>query len=75
MPRGKMVYISERAHLQLKLLAARRSKPMGRVVEDLLDREAEDLASAWIGPEGLALQQRVLAHVWDDPALDIYNRD
>ncbi len=35
MPRGKMIYISEQAHRRLKLLAARRSRPMGRVVEEL----------------------------------------
>lgn len=74
MPRAKMVYISGEGHRRLKLLSARRNLPMGRVVEELLDRELADLAAPWTGPEGLLLQQQVLAWAWDDPALDIYDR-
>lgn len=32
MTRAKMVYISEEAHPRLKLLAARRNRPMGQLV-------------------------------------------
>lgn len=75
MPRGKMVYISEKAHQRLKLLAARRNRPMGGVVEELIEQDLADLLNPWTGPEGLILQQHVLAQVWDDPALDVYNDD
>ncbi len=75
MPRGKMVYITAEGHRRLKLLAARKNRPMGKVVEELLEREMADLASTWTGPEGLALQEKALAQVWDDPALDVYNRE
>lgn len=75
MGRGKMVYISEKAHQRLKLIAARRNSPMGQVVEELVEQELADLASAWTSPEGLLLQQDVLARVWDDPALDVYDHD
>lgn len=75
MARGKMIYVSEEAHRRLKLLAARQNRPMGRIVEDLIASEMADLAHAWISPEGLLLQQRVLAEVWHDPALDVYNDD
>lgn len=70
-----MVYISEDAHQGLKLLAARRNRPMGRVVEELVALELTDLANPWIGPGGLWLQQRALSKVWDDPLLDVYNDD
>ena len=75
MPRGKMVYISEEAHGRLKLLAARRDRPMGEVVEELISQELADLVNPWTSPEGLILQQRVLAEVWNDPALDVYDHD
>lgn len=75
MPRGKMVYVSEGGHRKLKLLAARRNRPMGEVVEELVDQELADLANPWTSPGGLLLQQQVLAQVWDDPALDVYNND
>jgi hypothetical protein len=71
----KMVYISEEAHGRLKLLAARRSRPMGEVVEDLVAQELADLVNPWITQEGLTLQQNLLARLWDDPALDIYDHD
>ena len=75
MSRAKMVYVSEQAHRRLRLLAARRNRPMGRVVEELVEEELTDLVNPWAGPEGLMLQQKVLAAVWDDPALDVYNDD
>lgn len=75
MARAKMVYISEEAHRRLRLLAARRNRPMGRVVEELVEEELADLVNPWTGVEGLTLQQKVLAAVWDDPALDVYNHD
>ena len=75
MPRAKMVYISAEAHQRLKLIAARRSRPMGKVVEELVEQELADLANPWTSPEGLLLQEHVLARVWDDPALDVYDHD
>lgn len=75
MPRAKMVYISPEAHQRLKLIAARRNRPMGRVVEELVEQELADLANPWTSPEGLLLQEHVLARVWDDPALDVYDHD
>jgi hypothetical protein len=75
MPRAKMVYVSEEAHRHLRLLAARRNRPMGKVVEELVDQELTDLINPWTGTEGLMLQQKVLAAVWDDPALDVYDDD
>ena len=75
MARAKMVYISADAHQRLKLLAARRNRPMGQVVEELVEKELANLANPWTSPEGLLLQQHVLARVWDDPALDVYDHD
>ncbi|MFQ5574547.1 MAG: ribbon-helix-helix protein, CopG family [Terriglobia bacterium] len=75
MPRGKMVYISEETHQRLKLLAARRNRPMGELVEELVQQELAELLNPWTSPEGLILQQNVLAQIWDDPALDVYNND
>lgn len=75
MPRGKIVYVSEEAHRRLKLLAARRNRSMGQTVEDLVAQELADLANPWTSSEGLWLQQKALAEVWDDPALDVYNDD
>ena len=75
MPRAKMVYVSEQAHRRLRLLAARRNRSMGRVVEELVEEELADLVNPWTGPGGLSLQQKALAAVWDDPALDVYNDD
>jgi len=71
----KMVYVSEEAHGRLKLLAARSNRPMGEVVEDLVAQEVADLANPWLTPEGLILQQNMLARIWDDPALDVYEDD
>ena len=75
MPRAKMVYISSDAHRQLRLLAAQRDRPMGEVVATLIGQELADLANPWTGPDGLLLQEQMLAKVWDDPALDVYNDD
>ncbi len=70
-----MVYISEEAHGRLKLLAARRNRPMGELVDELVAQELADLVNPWTGPEGLMLQQSILARIWDDPALDVYDHD
>lgn len=75
MARAKMVYISPEAHQRLKLIAARRNSPMGQVVEELVEQELADLANPWTSPEGLLLQEHVLARVWDDPTLDVYDHD
>ena len=75
MTRAKMVYISEEAHQRLKLLAARRNRPMGQVVQDLVEQELVDLVNPWTSQEGLLLQQHVLARVWDGPALAVYDHD
>ena len=75
MPAAKMVYVSEEAHRHLRLLAARKNRPMGKVVEELVDQELADLINPWTATEGLMLQQKALAGVWDDPALDVYNDD
>jgi len=75
MPATKMVYVSEQAHQHLRLLAARRNRPMGKVVEELVDQELADLINPWTATEGLMLQQKALAAVWDDPALDVYDDD
>jgi hypothetical protein len=69
------VYLSDQAHRRLKLLAARRGRTMGQLVEDLIDQEAAELGNSWTGPDGLALQQEALTKVWDDPSLDVYNTD
>lgn len=73
MPRGRMIYVSERAHRHLKLPAAHCNRPMGKVVEELIVGEMVGLAGPWLSPEGMLLQQRALSKVWDDPALDVYN--
>jgi acetoacetate decarboxylase len=73
MPRGKIIYVAPAAHRRLKLLAARRGRPMGEVVADLIDQELADLTNPWTAPEGLWLQQKALTDVWSDPALDVYD--
>lgn len=75
MPRGKIVYVTEEAHRQLKLLAARGNRSIGQTVETLVAEEIAELTNPWTSSEGLWLQQRTLAEVWDDPALDVYNDD
>jgi predicted DNA-binding protein len=71
----KLVYVSEETHRRLKLLAARRDRTIGHIVGDLVEREVAEVASEWILPAGLELQQRVLEQVWADPALDVYDKD
>ncbi len=73
MSRPKIVYISPDAHRRLKLLAARRGRSMGELVAHLVEQELADLANPWTGPEGLWVQQKALAEVWSDPALDVYD--
>ena len=75
MARAKMVYISAEAHQRLKLIAARSNRPMGKVVEELVEQELADTGDPWTSPEGLLLQQHVLARAWDDPALGVYDHD
>ncbi|MBI4544856.1 MAG: hypothetical protein HY703_06665 [Gemmatimonadetes bacterium] len=75
MARGKMVYVSAAAHRRLKILAARRNRPMGELVEELVEREAEEIENPWLSPVGLGLQERALAEAWGDPALDVYDDD
>lgn len=73
MPRGKVIYVSNQVHRQLKLLAARRNRSIGATVAELVEAEVADLANAWTSSEGLWLQQKALSEVWEDPALDVYN--
>ena len=75
MPRDKMVYVSESAHRLLKILAARRGRSMGELVEELVEREAEELRNPWLTPPGLRVQEMALEEVWGDPALDVYDED
>ncbi len=70
----KIVHISPEAHRRLKLLAARRGRSMGELVARLVEQELTDLANPWSGPEGLWVQQKALATVWSDPALDVYDK-
>jgi predicted DNA-binding protein len=71
----KIVYVSDQTHRRLKLLAARRGRTMGAVVEELVEQETAELGNAWTSPDGLAVQQRALESIWNDPALDVYNSD
>jgi hypothetical protein len=75
MPRLKMVYLTPEGHQRLKLLAARRNLSMGKVMEELVERELTELGNPWTGPDGLLLQQAALAKAWSDPALDVYYAD
>jgi len=75
MPRPKMIYLTAETHQRLKLLAARRSRTMGAIVAEMVERELAEMAGPWTGPEGLLLQQQMLAQAWSDPALDVYDRD
>ena len=72
MARMKMVYVSEKAHRNLRLLAAKRNLPMGKVVEALVEADLADLDNAWTDAGGLELQQRALARLWDEASLDVY---
>lgn len=71
--RRKPIYVSSEAYRRLQLLAAPRGQTPGEVVEDLVRLELDESANPWTSPGGLWLQQKVLAEVWDDPALDVYN--
>ncbi|MGH7563168.1 MAG: hypothetical protein ACREK5_01940 [Gemmatimonadota bacterium] len=73
MARDKMVYISDAAHRRLKILAARKNRPMGQVVEELVEREAEEFENPWLTPSGLRVQEMALGEIWGDPELDIYD--
>ena len=42
-------------------------------MEELVEQAMADRANPWMSPEGLLLQQQVLARVWDDRALDVYD--
>jgi len=75
MPDNKIVYISKHTHRKLKMLAAHRGRPMGRILEELIESELDDLASPWVAPGGLNLQQQAVESAWDDPDLDAYNED
>jgi hypothetical protein len=70
-----MVYVSEQTHQRIKILAARRKRAMGEVVEDLVEREVGELSNPWLSSAGLSVQQKALDEVWDEPALDVYNDD
>ena len=48
---------------------------MGEVVETLIGQELAEITNPWTAPEGLMLQEQILAKVWDDPALDVYDDD
>jgi hypothetical protein len=73
--KAQAVRIVRESGKSVAAVAARRNRPMGEVVDELVDRELAELANLWTSPEGLLLQQAVLASVWDDPALDVYDED
>ena len=75
MARHKIVYISKHAHMRLKILSAQRGRPMGKVLEELVESELEDLGNPWVDTGGLGLQQKAVESAWDDPDLDAYNDD
>lgn len=75
MPRGKKVPISETTHQRLEVLAARRKRPMGRMVEELVEREVDELSNPWLSSEGLSLKEKALEAVWGDSALDVYDAE
>ena len=75
MSRTKMVYVSDDTHRRLKILAARRNRSMGELVEEMVEGEAEEIDNPWLSPAGLGLQQQALHEVWGDPALDVYDDD
>jgi predicted DNA-binding protein len=75
MSRQKTVYLSDAAHRRLKILAARRNRPMGELLEELVEREAEELENPWLSESGLEVQGKALDELWSDPALDVYDDD
>ena len=48
---------------------------MGELVEELVEREAEEVENPWLSPTGLGIQEKALDELWGDPALDVYDRD
>lgn len=48
---------------------------MGELVEELVEREAEELENPWLTSTGLRVQEKMLQEVWGDPALDVYDED
>lgn len=70
---SKIVYISERVHKKLKIISAQRGRPMGKLIEEMVDAEMDDQTNPWLGPAGLNLQQTAAIDAWDDPDLDVYN--
>jgi len=74
-PREKTVYVSETAHRRLKILAARRNRSMGELLEEMVEREAEEFENPWLTPAGLRIQEKALHELWGDPALDVYDDD
>jgi hypothetical protein len=75
MAQAKMIYVAQKTHGRLKLLAAQQNRTMGEMVEHLLEKELADLANPWTSLEGLLLQQKALEQVWNDPKLDVYDDD
>jgi hypothetical protein len=73
MASNKIVYVSKHVHMKLKILSAQRGRPMGKVLEELVESELEDLANPWVSPDGLSLQQDAFESAWDDPDMDVYN--
>jgi hypothetical protein len=61
--------------MKLKILSAQRGRPMGKVLEELVESELNDLANPWVSPAGLSLQQKALENTWGDPDLDAYNEE
>jgi predicted DNA-binding protein len=70
-----MVYVSDDTHRRLKILAARRNRSMGELVEEMVEGEAEEIENPWLSPAALRLQHQALQEVWGDPALDVYDDD
>ena len=71
----RIVYVTDQTHQRLKLIAVRRGRTMGELVDDLVEQEATELGNVWTGPDGLAVQRRALVRIWEDPSLDVYNED
>jgi hypothetical protein len=48
---------------------------MGELLEELVEREAEELENPWLSESGLKVQEKALDELWSDPALDVYDDD
>jgi hypothetical protein len=48
---------------------------MGKLVEELVERECGDLENPWLTPAGLELQRRALEEVSVDSELGVYDDD